>query len=328
MRSIEVIVDKKRCLGCRYCVTFCPQGCFRLDPQNLNERGIAVPVIDESKKCTGCGTCVRMCPHWAIQIKLDSEDGSPKPVIKTTGLSAEPPLAGCAGCQHSTVGRALDEVIAELNCVDRVQVLESIPCSISSVLGPHTGTKIALDENLFDCANIVKSDSPDSIVIAVQGYWGQADFSFNIGRFINALIRGDRISVIVCNTPYFVTRDMRPAPLNEPVEGQLEPLTQVQAPGGTRLVRGGHPLHLAEMASTFEGATYVARGSLASPKDYHFTKSYIKDALQNQIEGSGLSFVEILNTCCDQAYASPVESLKWISEKMAGRFPLGKLKNK
>lgn len=314
-------------MGCRYCVTFCPQGCFRLDPQNLNERGISAPVIDESKKCTGCGTCVRMCPHWAIQIKLDSGDGIPKPVIKTTALSSEPPLAGCAGCQHSTVGRALDEAIAELNCGDRVKVLESIPCSISSVFGPRTGIKIALDENLFDCANIVKSDSPDSIVIAVQGYWGQADFSFNIGRFINSLIRGDRISVIVCNTPYFVTRDMRPAPLNEPVEGQLEPLTQVQACGGARLIRGGHPLRLAEMVSTFEGAAYVARGSLASGKDYFLTKTYLKDALQNQIEGSGLSFVEILNTCCDQAYASPVESLKWIREQMAVRFPLGKLKN-
>jgi 2-oxoglutarate/2-oxoacid ferredoxin oxidoreductase subunit beta len=328
MRSADVIIDKKRCMGCGYCVNFCPQGCFTPAPQNFNERGFAVPVIDKTKRCTGCASCIRMCPHWATRINLDSEAENPKPVIKTTGLSVEPPLAGCAGCQHPTVGRVLDEVIAELNCGDRVKVLESIPCSTSSVFGPHTGIKMALDENLFDAAYIAKHYSPNSIVIAVQGYWGQADFSFNIGPFINALIRGDAISVIFCNTPYYGSKDMRPAPLNEPVEGQLEPLTQVQTPEGPKLIRGGYPLHLAEMVSTFEGAAYVARGTLASVKDYHLTKTYIRKAIERQTEGSGLGFVEVLNSCCDQAYASPIEGLTWINEKMTAKFQLGELKNK
>jgi 2-oxoglutarate/2-oxoacid ferredoxin oxidoreductase subunit beta len=326
MRSIEVNIDKKRCLGCGYCVSFCSQGCFTLDPKNLNERGFAVPAIDKTKKCSGCASCLRMCPHWAIQIKMDSGTAKPGQVIKTTGLSLEPPLSGCAGCQHSTVGRVLDEVIAELKCADKVKVLESIPCSISSVFGPHSGIKMALDENLFDRASMAKRDSPDSIVIAVQGYWGQADFSFDVGPFVNALIRGERISIIFCNTPYFGSRDMRPAPLSEPVEGWLEPLTQVRTPEGPRLLRGGYPLRLAEMVATFEGASYVARGTLASVKDYHVTRDYIRKALQAQIEGSGLGFVEVLNACCDQGCASPLECLKWIREKMTLKFQPGELK--
>jgi 2-oxoglutarate/2-oxoacid ferredoxin oxidoreductase subunit beta len=326
MRSAEVYIDKKLCLGCGYCVHFCPQGYLQMDPQNLNNRGFAVPISNQSKRCTACGACLQMCPHWAIRIKFDSISANRSPLTQPSAL--QPPLAGCAGCQHPTVGQLIAEAITELKCQNNTQVFESIPCSISSVFGPDFGTKIAYDENLFDFTYLAKQKTTGSIIIAIQGYWGQADFSFNIGRFINALIRGDKISVILCNTPYFGTRNMRPAPLSEPVEGQLEPLTQIQTPAGSQLIRGGYPLHLAEMVATFEGVSYVARGSLASVKDYYLTKSYILKTLQKQIDGSSLGFVEILNACCDQAYSSPVDCLKWIEKNMTAKFPLGEIKNK
>lgn len=61
-----VLVDKKRCLGCRYCVQACPYGCRYIDPQKR--------VVD---KCTLCyhritrgltTACCETCPTGARQL--------------------------------------------------------------------------------------------------------------------------------------------------------------------------------------------------------------------------------------------------------------------
>ena len=42
------------------------------------------------------------------------------------------------------------------------------------------GRKLAYDESAPDLATMIKRASPDAVVIAVQGYWGLSDFSFDI----------------------------------------------------------------------------------------------------------------------------------------------------
>jgi 2-oxoglutarate ferredoxin oxidoreductase subunit beta len=327
----EVIIDEQRCFGCGYCVQFCPNGCLEQAVDKIGWRRYALPVLTKPEQCNACGICVWMCPHWAIMVNSCSEDRDKVEIQKEVAgpprLAQEPPFAGCAGCQHPTVGRIIAEVVDELGLGDKTMALDAIPCAISSAFGTDFGHMLACDENVLDLATITKRTSPDTMVLAVPGYWGLADFSFDINTFINTLIRGDKFTIVLCNTPYYGPKDGRPVPVNEPIEGQLEPVTRISTPEGQKIIRGGYPWHIAELVATFEGVAYSARSAITSPKDYQRTKQYIRTACQKQIDGAGLSFVEVLCTCCDPIYSAPMECLKWISERMVPRFPLGEFKN-
>jgi 2-oxoglutarate ferredoxin oxidoreductase subunit beta len=342
METYEVIIDAKRCKGCDYCVTFCPNDCIGRPGDVVGASGgisakigsgfgsgvgYTTPVVTHPEKCTGCGVCVWMCPHWAIEVNRCSE-GRGKAVIKESvagppRLAVDPPLAGCPGCQHPTVGRIVAEVLDEMGLGDKAIAFDSIPCALSSAFGMDYGRKVNHDEDPLDLATDAKRGSPDAIVLTVQGYWGMADFSFNVGSFISALIRGEKLTVIICNMPFY--SPMYGHSLG-PVEGRLEPVTRINTPEGERIITGGNPLHIAELAATFEGTAYSARSALTSVKDYNVTKSYIRTALQKQIDNAGFSCVEVLLTCTDATYSAPVDSLKWVRDKMSVEFPTGEFK--
>lgn len=331
MINNEVIIDEKRCFGCGYCVQFCPVQCLKLDIEKIGQRGYALPAFIKPDKCTGCGVCVHMCPHWAISVNTGSNGRGKTEIIKFIGpprLAQEPPLVGCAGCQHPTVGRIIAEVVDELELEGKTVAFDDLPCSVSSVFGVDFGIMAAPGENALDLATYKKRISPDTTVIAVQGYWGMADFSFDINAFINTLIRGDNLTIILCNTPYFGPVDGRPVPAGEPVEGKLTPVTQINTPEGRKIIKGGYPLHIAEMMTVFKSVVFSARSTLVSPKYYQLTKQYIRKAIQTQIDGTGLSFVEVLCTCSDPTYSAPGICLEWIEEKMMRELPTGVFVNK
>jgi 2-oxoglutarate ferredoxin oxidoreductase subunit beta len=189
------------------------------------------------------------------------------------------------------------------------------------------GRKLTLDERAPDLATDIKRASPDAVVLAIQGYWGLSDFSFDTGSFIGALIRGDKFTMILSNMPYYAPKYGRPSPVTKPAEGRLEPATTINTSEGQKLITGGHPLHIAELTATFPGVAYSARGAITSVKDYQRTKGYIKNAIQKQIAGSGFSYVEVITVCGDLTYSDPVDCLQWVSEKMVTEFPLGEFKN-
>jgi 2-oxoglutarate/2-oxoacid ferredoxin oxidoreductase subunit beta len=330
MVTNEVIINGQRCEGCGYCVEFCPNGSLEMDTTKVSPIGYYHPKLTKTANCSGCGICAWMCPHWAIQVvALEASSSTIKKevVAGPPRLAQDPPLAGCPGCQHPTLGRLVAEAVDELGIAGKAVVFEAIPCSISSAFGMDFGRKLTHDESAPDIATYTKRKSPESIVAAVQGYWGLADFSFNVGSFIGALIRGENITLILSNMPFYAPKDARPAPEYEPAAGRLEPATRINTPEGQKLIMGGNPLHLAEMASGFKGVSYSARGAMTSAKDYRQTKNFIKKALQKQVSGGGLSYVEVLAVCGDLAYSVPVESLKWVEQKMAAEFPLGEFKN-
>jgi 2-oxoglutarate/2-oxoacid ferredoxin oxidoreductase subunit beta len=328
--GIEVIIDDQRCYGCGYCVEFCPKRCLNQDSERVGRRGYALPIFDKAERCNACGICASMCPHWAITVNAFSESHAESKIKRRVAgpprLAQDPPFAGCPGCQHPTVGRIVAETVDKLGINQKTTVLDAIPCSTSSAFGMDFGRKLSHDETAPHVASEIKRASPDGTVIAIQGYWGLSDFSFDVGALIGALIRGENFTVILCNMPFYGPKDGRPGPVNEPAGGRLEPVTRINTPEGQKPIVGGVPLHLAELAATFEGVAYSARGAITSMKDYQSTKRYVKTALQKQMDNSGFSFVEVLGTCCDSIYSAPVDSLRWIKEKMVLEFPLGEFK--
>ena len=98
-------------------------------------------------------------------------------------------------------------------------------------------------------------------------------------------------------------------------------------PAGRNAPTYGFPLHVPEMLATIKGVAYSARGSVDSPANYKRTKRFIKTSFQKQIDDVGFSFVEILVACPVNWHMTPVESIRWIEEKMITEFPLGEFVN-
>ena len=320
MANCVITIDEQRCKGCGYCVEFCPLNCLEISDK-ASQSGYYQPIVVEAERCNACGVCVKMCPHWAIEVKSHA-DGKNK-VIGPPRSILEPPLASCPGCQHPTVGRLAIEALDELGIGGNFTVLEAIPCAISTACGMDFGRKLTLKEKSPDLATDIKRSSPEKGVLVIQGYWGLADFSFDISSLIGALIRGENFTMLICNMPYYSPRYGRPSPVTEPAEGRLEPSTIINTTAGQKLLTGGQPLHIAELAAMFKRTSYSARGAITSLKDYQRTKTYIKNAVQRQSDGKGLSLVEIISVCGDLTYADPVDCLKWVRDKMTIEFPLG-----
>ena len=78
-----LIVDKRKCTGCKLCEKHCPSGAIKvLD---------AIAEIDYSK-CNGCNICINICPNTAIIRKTNTniiKKGSRKHKLKKLTLELE-----------------------------------------------------------------------------------------------------------------------------------------------------------------------------------------------------------------------------------------------
>jgi GH15 family glucan-1,4-alpha-glucosidase/ferredoxin len=64
-KKLSIAVDTRNCIGCRLCVTTCPEGIFRL------VEGKAEIDLDRVEKCTLCHACLNICPVHAIVIQSE-----------------------------------------------------------------------------------------------------------------------------------------------------------------------------------------------------------------------------------------------------------------
>jgi 2-oxoisovalerate ferredoxin oxidoreductase beta subunit len=85
----------------------------------------------------------------------------------------------------------------------------------------------------------------------------------------------------------------------------------------------GQPLKMAELIASLDGPIYVERVALYDAKQRVKARRAIRKALENQLEGRGYSFVEVLSECPTHLKLSPVEAEKWVRETMEPIFPLG-----
>ena len=225
----------------------------------------------------------------------------------------------CPGCQHPLVDKILCEVIKDLDIEKRTILVPGIGCSarvrfavdVDSVMAAHgrppdaaTGIKRALREL-------------NPIVITVQGDGDCA--AIGAGSLINAAARGERITVIMLNNATYGTTGGQLAPTS--LMGQNTSTT----PGG-RERSHGFPAHLPEMLATMKGVAYCTRSAFDTPANYQRSKKYLKKAIQIQMEGSGLGFVEFLTACPPHWHLTPLECVQWIHREMIAEFPLGEYK--
>jgi 2-oxoglutarate ferredoxin oxidoreductase subunit beta len=225
----------------------------------------------------------------------------------------------CPGCQTPVVARMIAEVLEDLGIGDEAIMVGCVGCG-GILIGGFDLDKVSPAHGRGpDVATAIKRIYPDNIVFTVQG---DGDcIAIGAGPFVGALTRGEKITIIMVNNTNFGTTG-----------GQLGPTTLVgqvttTSPEGRKPSEEGYPAHTAEMAATFKGVAYSARGALTTPADYQRTKGYIRTAFQRQMDNVGTSYVEVLTACPTNWHLTPVKSLAWIRDHVIPEFPLGEFRN-
>ncbi len=225
----------------------------------------------------------------------------------------------CPGCDHGVALKLVAEVIDELNLREETIAVASVGCSIflddylnlDIVEAPH-GRATAV-------ATGVKRAKPEKFVFTYQG---DGDFaSIGMAESVHSMTRSEKITAIcINNTTYGMTG------------GQSGPTTLIgqvttTSPHGRTPEAYGYPIKISEIMSQIDGAAFVARVSLDSPKAIINAKKIIKKAFEIQLKGLGASFVEVLASCPTNWKMSPQVSHEHVRTAMAEVFVPGVLKD-
>jgi 2-oxoglutarate ferredoxin oxidoreductase subunit beta len=164
----------------------------------------------------------------------------------------------------------------------------------------------------------IKLTNPDNIVFAYQGDGDLA--SIGMAEIVHAAARGTNITVIFINNAIYGMTG-----------GQMAPTTLLgqkatTCPKGRDASVNGYPIRVSEMLATLDGPSYIERCSLADVQNVRKAKKAVLKAFQNQIEGKGFSFVELLSTCPTNWHLDPVKALGFVKNEMEKVYPLGVFK--
>lgn len=206
----------------------------------------------------------------------------------------------CPGCDHGVVVKLIAEVIDELKARENTIAVASVGCSVflddyfnvDIIESPH-GRATAV-------ATGVKRSKPDKVVFTYQG---DGDFaSIGMGESVHSFARGEKITAICINNTTFGMTGGQAGPTT--LIGQVTTTT----PRGRSVELSGYPIKISEIVSQLDGAAYVARVSVDSPKAIMNAKKAIKKAFEVQLKGLGTGFVEVLASCPTNWKMDPIQA--------------------
>jgi 2-oxoglutarate ferredoxin oxidoreductase subunit beta len=225
----------------------------------------------------------------------------------------------CPGCTHGIAHRLTAETLEELGILGRTIGVASVGCSVFAYnyiacdfVGAAHGRAPAVATGL-------KRVLPERIIFTYQGDGDLA--SIGLAEVLHAAARGEKITVIFINNAIYGMTGGQMAPTS--------PMGMVtsSSPGGRNPQQMGYPIRVSELVAQMEGAVYVARRSLHNPTEIRKAKKALRLAFEHQIAGHGFAMVELLSNCPTNWGLTPIESLRWIEERMIPVFPLRELKN-
>ncbi len=211
-------------------------------------------------------------------------------------------------------------VLEELDLLERAMFVDGVGCCASN------GTYIDLDTmgsphgRPCAVASAVKRISPETIVLTYQGDGDLA--SIGLAETMMAANRGDNITVFfINNANYGMTG------------GQMAPTTLLgmktsTTPYGRNSAEHGYPMHMCEVLNALTAPSYLARVTCADAPNARKAREAVKTAIQHQLDSKGFSMVEFISNCPTNWGLSPLESLKFLKDKMLVEFPLGEFRNR
>ncbi|MGI6362734.1 MAG: thiamine pyrophosphate-dependent enzyme [Bacillota bacterium] len=222
----------------------------------------------------------------------------------------------CPGCGHGLALKMLGEAIDELGIQDKVVFGCDIGCSllswdffnVDSVQTHHGRTTPVITG--------IKRARPEIVGIAYMGDGG--GYAIGAQHLVNSATRNEKITAILINNTNYGMTGGQMAPTTLP--GQKTETT----PYGRDPEETGYPTLGPEMVAAIarEGA-YVARGSIANLRQL---KRFLKKAIQNQMDGNGFSFVEVLSSCPTNWRTNAEATWNFVEKDMAEYFPVGEFK--
>ncbi|EYE87511.1 2-oxoglutarate oxidoreductase [Fervidicella metallireducens AeB] len=233
---------------------------------------------------------------------------------RTKGL-LDVPTHYCPGCTHGVIHRLVAESLEELGVLDRATGVAPVGCSVLAYDYFSCDMHEAAHGRAPAVATGIKRAIPDSIVFTYQGDGDLA--AIGTAEIVHAAARGERITTIFVNNCIYGMTGGQMAPTTLP--GQVTETS----PYGRDVNTAGHPIRVAEMISTLDGAVYVERVSVDSVPNILKAKKAIKKAFEIQMQGLGFTLIEVLSTCPTNWGLAPVEALKWLRENMIPYYPLG-----
>ena len=226
----------------------------------------------------------------------------------------------CGGCGHGIINKLIGEIIEEENLVEKTVLIWPIGCSVYADKYFKADSVCALHGRAPAMGTGVKRSCPEDLVIVYQG---DGDLVSEVmAEIMHAGIRGEKFTVVfVNNSIYGMTG------------GQMAPTTLMDqvtttTPYGRHEENTGNPVNMAEIIGNLPECYYSERVTVNSPANIRKTKAAIKKAFKYQMEGKGLSFVEILSPCPTGWKMKPVQAIKHIDEEITKQFPLGVFKDR
>ena len=229
------------------------------------------------------------------------------------------PFHYCPGCTHGIIHRLVAECIDEFGVEGKAVGVAPVGCSVFAY-------------NYFNCDMIeaphgrapavatgVKRANPDLFVFTYQGDGDLA--SIGTAETVHIGTRGENVTIIFVNNAIYGMTGGQMAPTSLP--GQV---TTTSPYGRDRKIQG-NPIRICEMMATLDGVAYAERVSVDCVKNVRAAKKALAKAFKTQIEGKGLSIVEVLSTCPTNWGLSPQKAFEWLREEMIPYYPLGVFKD-
>jgi 2-oxoglutarate ferredoxin oxidoreductase subunit beta len=106
----------------------------------------------------------------------------------------------------------------------------------------------------------------------------------------------------------------------------LEGMVSTTSPFGRDVKTQGYPLKISELLANLPGVAYVTRQAVNTPGNVRKAKKALEKAIKYQQQEIGFCLVEIVSNCPSNWKMTPVESNKFVEEKMIPFYPLGDIK--
>ena len=221
----------------------------------------------------------------------------------------------CPGCTHGIIHRLVAEVIDELEIEGQTIGVAPVGCAVMAYDYFACDMVEAAHGRAPAVATGIKRANPDNVVFTYQGDGDLA--SIGTAEILHAAARGENITVIFVNNAIYGMTGGQMAPTSLPNQ-----VTQT-SPYGRDVSTAGNPIRVSELLNALDGPAYIERVCVDTPKNVRKAKKAIKKAFQNQIDGVGYSFIEVVSTCPTNWGMTPQDAFEWMRVNMLPYYPLG-----
>jgi 2-oxoglutarate ferredoxin oxidoreductase subunit beta len=224
----------------------------------------------------------------------------------------------CPGCIHGIAHRVIAEVMDEMNIREKTIGIAPVGCAALAYNYMNCDFAEAAHGRAPAMATGLKRVLPDRVIFTYQG---DGDLvSIGAAELVHAAARGENITTIFINNAVYGMTGGQMAPTT------LPGMVTTSSPYGRDVELSGYPVRVCEMVAELDGAAYVVRRTAINPREVRRLKTAIRDAFRVQMARLGYSLIEVISNCPTNWGLSPIESLRFVEEKMLPYYPLGDYK--